>query len=74
MSATNDASVFVADRDGAVVIPAALVDEVTALAVEHERLEGWIMDEVKAGAALPGLYPANAENQARYEASKRRPG
>jgi len=64
--------VIVADRDGAVVIPAALVEEVTALAVEQERLEGWIMAEVKAGAALPGLYPANAENQARYEASKRR--
>jgi regulator of RNase E activity RraA len=66
--------VIVADRDGAVVIPAALVEEVTALAVEQERLEGWIMEEVKGGAALPGLYPANAENQARYEASKRRPG
>jgi len=65
--------VIVADGDGAVVIPAALFDEVVALAVEQERLEGWIMDEVKGGAALPGLYPANAENQARYEASKRRP-
>lgn len=63
--------VIVADRDGAVVIPAALVEEVTALAVEQERLEDWIMNEVKGGAALPGLYPANAENQARYEASKR---
>ena len=66
--------VIVADRDGAVAIPAALVEEVTALAVEQERLEGWIMDEIKGGAALPGLYPANAENQARYEASKQRPG
>jgi len=64
--------VIVADGDGAVVIPAALFEEVVALAVEQERLEGWIMDEVKGGAALPGLYPANAENQARYEASKRR--
>lgn len=62
--------VIVADRDGAVVIPAALVEEVTALAVEQERLEDWIMNEVKGGAALPGLYPANAENQARYEATK----
>lgn len=65
--------VIVADGDGAVVIPAALFEEVVALAVEQERLEGWIMDEVKGGAALPGLYPANAENQARYEASKRHP-
>ena len=64
--------VIVADGDGAVVIPAALVDEVTALAVEQERLEGWIMEEIKGGAALPGLYPANAENLARYEAAKRR--
>jgi len=64
--------VIVADGDGAVVIPAALVDEVVALAVEQERLEGWIMDEIKGGATLPGLYPPNAEHQARYEAAKRR--
>jgi regulator of RNase E activity RraA len=63
--------VIVADRDGAVLIPAALLDEVVELATEQERLEGWIMDEVKSGAALPGLYPPNAENKARYEASKR---
>ncbi|MFC4296606.1 ribonuclease activity regulator RraA [Castellaniella hirudinis] len=65
--------VIVADQDGAVLIPAALVDEVAALAVEQERLEGWIMDEVQAGASLPGLYPPNAEHQARYEASKQNP-
>jgi regulator of RNase E activity RraA len=65
--------VIVADGDGAVVIPAAMLDEVVSLAVEQERLEVWIMDEIKGGAALPGLYPANAENQARYEASKRKP-
>lgn len=62
--------VIVADRDGAVVIPAAMADEVAALAVEQERLEGWILQEVNDGAALPGLYPANAENRARYEAWK----
>ena len=28
------------------------------------------MSEVEGGAALPGLYPPNAENKARYEASK----
>ncbi|MEO8682517.1 MAG: ribonuclease activity regulator RraA [Vicinamibacterales bacterium] len=64
--------VIVADGDGAVVVPAALVEEVAALAVEQERLEDWIMNEIKGGAALPGLYPANAENQARYEATRRR--
>ncbi|MBO9354194.1 ribonuclease activity regulator RraA [Bordetella petrii] len=64
--------VIVADQDGAVVIPAALLDDVVALAVEQERLEGWIMEEVGRGAALPGLYPPNAENKARYEAARRK--
>jgi regulator of RNase E activity RraA len=60
--------VIVADGDGAVVIPAGLVADVVAAAVEQERLEGWIMGEVDAGVALPGLYPANDATRARYEA------
>jgi regulator of RNase E activity RraA len=67
--------VIVVDADGAVLIPAALLDQVIAAAVEQERLEGWIMGEVEAGAALPGLYPPNAANKARYEAAtKAKPG
>lgn len=62
---------IVVDDDGAVLIPAALVDAVVELAPEQERLEGWIMSEVEKGAALPGLYPPNAENKARYEATKK---
>lgn len=60
--------IIVVDDDGAVLIPAALIDEVLALAPEQERLEGWIMREVEGGAALPGLYPPNDENKARYAA------
>lgn len=60
----------VADDDGAVVIPAAMVEEVAAVAADQEALEEWIMAEVEGGAALPGLYPPNEENQARYEAAK----
>ena len=59
---------IVVDDDGAVVIPQKLVEDVVKAAVEQERQEGWIMDQVNAGAALPGLYPPNAENKARYEA------
>ncbi len=58
--------VIVVDQDGAVLIPAALLDDVVAACVEQERLEGWIMSRVEEGAVLPGLYPPNAENQARY--------
>ena len=61
--------IVVADADGAVVIPAALLPDVVAIAVEQEQLENWIMGEVQNGAALPGLYPPNAANKARYEAA-----
>jgi len=60
--------VIVADGDGAVVVPADLVADVVAAAVEQERLEGWIMREVDAGVALPGLYPADEATRARYDA------
>lgn len=60
----------VVDADGAVIVPAALVDHVVAVAPEQEKLEGWIMDQVQSGAKLPGLYPPNEEPRARYEAFK----
>jgi regulator of RNase E activity RraA len=60
--------VIVVDEDGAVVIPRALLDSVVEAAVEQERFEGWIVNEVRRGVPLPGLYPANAETKARYEA------
>ena len=60
--------IIVADDDGAVVIPAALLDEVIEAAGEQEKLEAWIIGEVRSGHPLPGLYPANAETKARYQA------
>lgn len=62
--------VVVVDTDGAVLIPAGLVEAVVEAAIEQERLESWIMQEVRQGASLPGLYPPNADNLARFEASK----
>lgn len=59
--------VVVADDDGAVLIPQALVEAVTREAESQEKLEAWIMREVEKGVPLPGLYPPNAETKARYE-------
>ena len=61
---------IVADDDGAVVIPAALIDDIVTPALEQEALEAWIMQEVARGAPLVGLYPPNAETRARYEAER----
>lgn len=60
--------VIVVDRDGAVLIPDAMLDDVIAAATEQEHLENWIMSEVEKGAQLPGLYPPDEENKKRYEA------
>jgi len=62
--------IVVADQDGAVLIPQALLDHVVAEGEEQERMEGWIVNEVNNGAVLPGLYPMNAETKARYAAWK----
>ena len=64
--------VIVADEDGAVVIPAALVAEVAQAGPEQERFEAWVVEEVARGAALPGLYPPDAAAKARYEATRDR--
>jgi len=64
--------VVVADADGAVLIPAALLDAVVAEGPEQEAMEGWIMGEVDKGLPLPGLYPMNEATKARYEAGKKR--
>lgn len=65
--------VVVADDDGAVVIPQALVDFVAAEGEEHELYESWVVSEVERGVPLPGLYPPNEEAKARYAAWKKAP-
>ena len=45
--------VIVADEDGAVVIPAALVEHVVADGPEQERFEAWVVAEVARGVPPP---------------------
>ncbi|MGR9424925.1 ribonuclease activity regulator RraA [Rhizobium leguminosarum] len=63
--------IIVVDQDGAVLIPADLLDTVLTEAPEQERMEAWIMTRIDEGTPLPGLYPMNAETKALYEASKK---
>jgi regulator of RNase E activity RraA len=58
--------VIIADRDGAVVIPQALVQQITTDAGDIERFDAWVVSKVEAGEALPGLYPPSAETRDRY--------
>jgi regulator of RNase E activity RraA len=60
--------VIVADDDGAVVIPEALLEFVAHEGAEHELYESWVFSEVENGVKLPGLYPPNEDAKARYAA------
>ncbi|EKS40458.1 ribonuclease activity regulator RraA [Afipia clevelandensis] len=58
--------IIVADQDGAVLIPQAFLELILTEGPEQEAMEGWIVNEVNNGAALPGLYPMNADTKALY--------
>lgn len=62
--------IVVGDGDGVMVIPAEIADEIAAEAASMEEFEAWVMEEVRAGTPVIGLYPANEETRARYEAFK----
>ena len=62
--------VIVGDGDGVVVIPPMLAAEVAAAAVEQEREEAYIAEQVAGGASIDGLFPMNAEWRAKYEAAR----
>jgi 2-keto-4-pentenoate hydratase/2-oxohepta-3-ene-1,7-dioic acid hydratase in catechol pathway/regulator of RNase E activity RraA len=69
-AAVQPGDVIVADDDGALVIPPPLVAEVADAAVEQEREETFIAEQIAGGAAVEGLYPMNAEWKARCAAWK----
>ena len=60
--------IAVGDGDGVIIIPAELADEIAAEAKGMETYEAWVLDQVRAGAPIIGLYPMNSETRARYEA------
>jgi 5-oxopent-3-ene-1,2,5-tricarboxylate decarboxylase / 2-hydroxyhepta-2,4-diene-1,7-dioate isomerase len=59
--------VVVGDRDGVLVIPPSLVEEVLAAAIEQERQEEFITEQVRSGQAIAGLYPLGAQWRPAYQ-------
>ncbi len=56
--------VMVGDKEGVVVIPADIADEIAAEAVEMTAFEDFVTEEVQGGRSILGLYPPT-EPQAR---------
>ncbi|SDH29111.1 2-keto-4-pentenoate hydratase/2-oxohepta-3-ene-1,7-dioic acid hydratase (catechol pathway) [Leifsonia sp. 98AMF] len=67
-AAVQPGDVIVGDADGLLVIPPALVEEVVTDAIEQEREEEFIAEQVAAGHPVDGLFPMNAEWRERYRA------
>ena len=70
----GDAAVFpgdviVGDGDGVIVIPAHLADEIAAECAGMEDFETFVLESVRAGQSIIGLYPpTRKETEQRYAA------
>jgi regulator of RNase E activity RraA len=60
--------VMVGDEEGVMVIPADLVAEVTAAAVDQEQREAFALERVSQGESYHGLFPLSDDRRPDYEA------
>ena len=57
---------IIADNDGVVVVPKNFAEEIARDGLEQEIHEEFILSQVKNGAPIPGHYPPNEVNIAKY--------
>ena len=61
--------VIVGDKDGVMVIPAHLAEEIAQECAEMESFEAFVLEEVRDGESIIGLYPCTkSEHQNKYVA------
>ncbi len=65
--AVHSNDLIVCDNDGAVVVPAALADQVADAGLEQERFERFVQQKVNAGASVMGLYPPEEDALEEYQ-------
>ncbi|MFT4470198.1 ribonuclease activity regulator RraA [Arthrobacter sulfonylureivorans] len=58
--------IMVGDRDGVVCIPRHLAEEVARDALEQERHEEFILEQIEGGAPLRGTYPPDEQMRQAY--------
>lgn len=62
--------VLVGDDEGVVVIPADIAAEVAQEAADMERLEEFILDKIRQGIPLPGIYPPGPDVIEEYQSKR----
>jgi len=58
---------IVGDAEGVAVVPAAVADEVAEAALAQEEYETFVLERVRAGASIKGLYPGTEKSRAEFE-------
>ena len=67
--------VMLGDKDGVMVIPAHLADEIADECTGMESFEDFVLEQVNEGAGIIGLYPATDEqNLEKFAAWRKRTG
>lgn len=64
--------IIVGDGEGVVVVPVKLAEKVAQIAVDMEEREEFIIEKIRAGASIVGVYPPDEKTLAEYEAWKRK--
>lgn len=59
--------IIVGDRDGVVVIPQQLTEQVVEGALAAEQADAWVAQRVAEGNPIDGLFPMNTVWRGRYE-------
>ena len=59
--------IIVGDRDGVIVLPLAIAEEVVDAALAQEDEDAFVAEQVAGGQPVDGLFPMNAAWRARYE-------
>lgn len=58
--------IIVADDDGILVIPPVMAEQIADEALEQERMDEYVFEQVRQGHAVDGLFPMNAGWKAKY--------
>lgn len=64
--------VLVGDREGVLVIPQEIAEEVAASSLEQHHLEEFILEKIRGGAKLPGTYPPSEELLEEYRKKRQK--
>ena len=66
--------VVVGDADGVVIIPRAVAEEVAASALELELEEEFVLQKIRSGSSIVGVYPPEADTLAEYKEYRKKRG